>query len=322
MRQYNILVTSIGGDVGQAICKALRCSDYPIKIHGTDCKSYAPFSLFCDSFTIVPEADGAIYKDSIIKLSKNLSIDLIYICSEKELFYISDHIKDFPLKFTKSLAIPHTDLINICRDKLKTIEFLKANGLSYPYSNVYNGSGSIDEMLKYTNYPIVIKKLSDCGSKNLHIVNSFKDFEKINCLDSSYLLQEYIPGVEYTIGIYKDIISNKVYVISLQRVLKNGVSSEVKVVFDKDIENLCIETAKKLNIDASINIQLRKQPGRKPVIFEINPRYSSTSFMRASFGFNDVIYAFENKVLRKEITLPRIRSGEAFRYLDEFYLFY
>lgn len=322
MSQYNVLVSSIGGDVGQAVCKALRYSGYAIKILGTDCKNFVPSFLFCDSFSIVPAANGLQYKDSIIKLVEDYSIDLIYICSERELFYISDHITDLPPQFYSRLAIPPLQLINICRDKFKTMEFLKTNGFSYPYSKIYDQSAPVDQILKYTDYPIVVKKISDCGSKNLHIINSRKEFAEINDLDSSYMLQEYIQGTEYTNGVYKDIISNEIYVISLQRILKNGVSDEVKVVFDKDIEELCIEVARKLNINGSINIQLRKQDERKPIIFEINPRYSSTSFMRAKFGFNDVIYAFENIVLKKRIIPPQIKGGEAFRYLEEYYLFY
>lgn len=322
MGQYNILVSSVGGDVGQAVCKALRYSGYPIIIHGTDCRNYVPFSLFCDRFSIVPTADDSRYKESIIKLAEDFSIDLIYICSEKELYYISDHITDFPRHFTSRLAIPTADVINLCRDKFKTIEFLKVNNFSYPFSKVYDKLTSVEEMTKRTNYPIVVKKLSDCGSKNYNIVNNLKELTNINDLNSSYMLQEYIPGTEYTNGVYKDIISNEIYVISLQRDLKNGVSNEVKVVVDKDITELCIEVARKLNIIGSINIQLRKQAGREPIIFEINPRYSSTSFMRAKFGFNDVIYAFENIVLKKRILPPLVKGGEAFRYLDEYYLFY
>jgi carbamoyl-phosphate synthase large subunit len=136
------------------------------------------------------------------------------------------------------------------------------------------------------------------------------------------MLQEYIPGVEYTNAVYKDSFSGEVYVISLERILKNGISQEVKVVFDKEIKDLCIEVAKKLNLIGSVNIQLRKQNGGAPVIFEINPRYSSTSFMRAQFGFNDVISAFENKVLKQKSTMPEIKEGKAYRYLAEYYQFY
>lgn len=322
MAKYNVLVTSVGGDLGKAVCKSLQHSVYPINILGTDCKEYVPYPLFCDSFKIIPRADSINYIYYLNHLISENYIDLVYICSEEELLYICDHYDDLCLEVRKHLAIPRTDIINICRNKYKTMEFLKRNYFPYPYSVLYNNSVPIDNLLKDFKYPLIIKKVSDCGSKHLKVIKNIKDFNDLPYLDSTYIIQEYIPGTEYTNAVYKDIFSNKFYVITLERTLKDGMSNEVKVVFDEEIESLCIEVAKKLDINGSINIQLRKEKGAAPKIFEINPRYSSTSFMRANFGFNDVIYAFENIVLKKSIDSPKINPGEAYRYITEYYKFY
>jgi carbamoyl-phosphate synthase large subunit len=202
------------------------------------------------------------------------------------------------------------------------MQLLKDNNFPCPYSLLYNASTPREELLKGFNYPFVVKKSSDCGSKHLHIIENLQKFENIPDLDESYILQEYIPGTEYTNAVYKDSFSNAIYVITLERTMKDGMSDEVKVVFNKEIEELCKKVAKKLNLIGSINIQLRKQDNSEPIIFEINPRYSSTAFMRAKFGFNDVIYAFENIVLKKAITPPSIKAGEAYRYITEYYKFY
>lgn len=321
MKQYNALVTSIGGDLGQAVCKALKYSTYHIKIFGTDCRNYEPYPLFCTLFQAIPKADGPTYTDFINKFILENSIDLVYICSEQELFYICDNFENIDVKVRPRLVMPSPSIISICRDKLKTVQFLKDNGFSYPYSTSYTKSMPIDELLKDFNYPIVVKKISDSGSKHLHIVRNPLELNEIVDLDNSYMLQECIPGTEYTNGVYRDPFTKETYVITLERSLKDGVSSEVKVVFNKSIEQLCKSVAQKLNLVGSINIQLRKQEGSSPIIFEINPRYSSTAFMRATFGFNDVIYAFENIVLKKTINSPNIRVGKAFRYLDEYYKF-
>lgn len=322
MSKYNVLVTSIGGDLGKAVCKSLHNSPYDINILGIDCKNYIPYPLFSHSFKIVPKANSIIYTDYINKLILKNSIDLVYICSEEELLYICDHFNDLRPEVRCRLAIPSIDIINICRDKYKTMEFLKQNDFPYPYSVLYNQSTFTDTILKNLKYPFIVKKVSDCGSKHLKIINTIQELNDIPDLNNTYMLQEYIPGIEYTNAVYKDAFSNEIYVITLERTLKDGMSNEVKVIFNKGIEDLCIEVAKKLNINASINIQLRKEPGKAPIIFEINPRYSSTTFMRSRFGFNDVMYAFENIVLKKSIPPPKIQPGEAYRYITEYYKFY
>ena len=321
MMEHNVLVSSIGGDVGQAVCKALIYSAHNIRILGTDCRSFLPHPIFCDSFNIVPEAGGTSYTDSMLRLIKDNSIEMLYICSEQELYYICDHYNELPEDLSSRIAIPPINIIDTCRNKYKTVEFLKANGLPYPHTIIYDQSVPLKEMLQAFNYPLVVKKISGCGSRSLHIIEGIKDFDGINDLDNTYMLQEYIPGTEYTNAVYRDSFSSEIYVISLERTLKNGLSNEVKVVADEEIQKLCKEIAVKLKLTGSINIQLRKTADGRPVIFEINPRYSSTSFMRARFGFNDVFFAFENMVLKKSITPPRIKGGEACRYITEYYKF-
>lgn len=322
MTQYNVMVTSIGGDLGQAVCKALRYADYDIKIFGTDCKNFIPYSLFCNSFQVIPEAGSSTYIEFINKFVLVNSIDLIYICSEQELFYICDHFEDISPEVCCRIVIQSPEIINTCKDKLKTMKFLKDNKFPYVHSSGFDSAISLDVLLKEYNYPFVIKKITDSGSKHFHLITSRQKLDSVSDLDNTYMLQQYIPGIEYTNAVYRDIFSNKIFVITLERILKNGVSAEVKVVFDKEIEELCTEAAEKLNLIGSINIQLRKQAGVKPIIFEINPRYSSTSFMRARFGFNDVIYAFENIVLKRPADTPNIKKGTAYRYMTEYYKFY
>jgi carbamoyl-phosphate synthase large subunit len=57
------------------------------------------------------------------------------------------------------------------------------------------------------------------------------------------------------------------------------------------------------------------------VPFEINARFSSTTSMRACFGYNEVEMALRCYVLGERIEPPPPRRGRALRFWDEFYLF-
>lgn len=322
MTRYNALVTSIGGDLGKAVCKALKYSPYDIKIFGTDCRNYVPHPLFCDRFDIIPKAIDKEYINFLHDFSLDNDIDIIYFCSEQELFLVCDNFSYISNEIKNIMAIQESDIINVCRDKYKTVEFLKDNKFTYPNSSLLSTSSNINELLADFQYPFVVKKVSGCGSKYFNIVSDFKELMNIEDIDNNYMIQEYINGKEYTNAVYRDYFNNLTYVITLERTLKDGMSDEVKVVFDEKIEDLCINVAEKLNIKGSINIQMRKNEKGVPMIFEINPRYSSTAFMRARFGFNDVFYAFENIVLKKSISAPKIIKGEAYRYITEYYKFY
>ena len=53
--------------------------------------------------------------------------------------------------------------------------------------------------------------------------------------------------------------------------------------------------AEKLDLNGSINVQLRLRDN-VPLVFEINPRFSSTVLFRHLFGYKDVLWAIEDKL--------------------------
>lgn len=319
MNEYRVLVTSIGGELGQGICKSLRLSSYPIKIIGTDCREFPLHHLFCDEFKIIPRAESLNYIDFLNDYIKNENIDLAYICTEIELFYICDNLSLLGEDIKQKLVINPVSVINLCRDKYKTMTFLKEKDFPYPISILFDENSDRNEILKSFKFPLVIKKNIGCGSRDVHVVSNISDLNHALDLTERGIVQEYISGKEYTNGVYFDPYTHNVHVVTLERTLREGMTFESTVVFDKEIEKLCREIAMGLGITSSINIQLRKNYNQPPIVFEINPRYSSTVFMRANFGFNDVIFAFENIVLKKAVTPFDIKKGSAYRYITEFF---
>jgi carbamoyl-phosphate synthase large subunit len=67
--------------------------------------------------------------------------------------------------------------------------------------------------------------------------------------------------------------------------VSTGVSQGF-VVRDPEIQNFCEELAAKLGSRGPLNLQLRVHDGRI-YVFEIHPRFSGTTPIRASAGFNE-----------------------------------
>ena len=109
------------------------------------------------------------------------------------------------------------------------------------------------------------------------------------------IIQEYIgsDSDEFTLGLYAS--GDKIKIISFRRLLSNsGATSWAKHEVHDYFLDIGIKIAKKLQLDGSINIQLRLHEG-VPYIFEINPRFSSTVFIRSELGFNDVAWSLGDK---------------------------
>ena len=74
----------------------------------------------------------------------------------------------------------------------------------------------------------------------------------------------------------------------------------------------------KLNNVGSFNIQLINTK-KGPIPFEFNSRFSGTTSIRSSFGFNEPDFFIKNYFLNQDISQKNIKiiKGKAFRYIAE-----
>ena len=107
----------------------------------------------------------------------------------------------------------------------------------------------------------------------------------------------------------------------MKRRLSSGVTSFAQVVNDPLIETLCVNIAESLDLLGSINVQLRLVDNNVPMVFEINPRFSSTVGMRHAIGFSDLIWSVEEQYLGQmpspcPSNWPNVKLGRRY---EEFY---
>jgi carbamoyl-phosphate synthase large subunit len=54
-------------------------------------------------------------------------------------------------------------------------------------------------------------------------------------------------------------------------------------------------------------------------VFEINPRFSSATCVRANFGFNEPELVLQHFVLKEKIKPPKVKAGLCLRFWEEMY---
>jgi carbamoyl-phosphate synthase large subunit len=146
---------------------------------------------------------------------------------------------------------------------------------------------------KIIDFPVVIKPDVGRGSKNIFVCLNQLQVKAALALVENPIIQEYIPSpeTEYTCVVYRNLKFETVCIV-FHRYLSGGLTSWAEVVNDPIIKNICVRIADELNLNGSINIQLRKSKDRI-AIFEINSRFSSTVFMRSLAGFNDLLWSLD-----------------------------
>lgn len=302
---YNVLVTGVGGDIGQSVIKCLKeFPSYYRSLVGCDVNEFAGGRAMVDLFNKSPHASHEEkYSIFINEILQKRDIGHIFPTSEAEIQYFHRNRKKFP---NQKIYINKPEIIETFFDKYSTIKFLKENGFDYP--ETYLPSEYRDSL----DFPLIIKKRRTYGGRGLVIINNAQEY-KYYCegLSDDMIIQEYVGNLdqEYTIAVFSS--GKEIHSMIFRRYLQQGhggFSSFVELVQDSAIEKLAERFARTTGLIGSINIQLRKHKDRN-VIFEVNPRISSTVFFRHYFGFQDVKWWMDIKKHREFIFEKKYSKG-------------
>jgi carbamoyl-phosphate synthase large subunit len=288
-KEMNILVTGIGGDIGIGIGRILKNLDYVDNLLGCDVHDeHAGNSIF-DRCEIVPKASQPEYVESLYKLAAKRRIDAIVVTSEPELRFLSTLNENYFIPETP-FVMANKASMEIGFDKLKTSTLISQMQLPNPWTKLVENEAPL-------NFPCILKSRYGAGNQNVYVVKSAEEACAYRNLFPNYIWQEYLPGdnTEYTCGVYGSN-DGTFRTIIFRRRLVSGCTSFAELVENSEIESICKKIAQKLELKGSINIQLRLD-SRGPMVFEINPRFSSTVVMRHKLGFRDVEWSLQEQIL-------------------------
>lgn len=290
MKRYTFLLSSIGGVLAQNVARCIRDGFPSARIVGMDIHTQHAGTLFVDEFMLTESATSKTYLESLQKIVKESSADFFLPLNEAELYRLSKTPEE-ELKAVlgrTELVWSGLNCLNLFLDKRTTVEFLASIGVqtpkTYPLSN-----------LQLDNFPLVVKPSKGSGSRGVFIVKNRREFDAAITLVQNPMVQQYIPAAEseFTAGVF----ARKGYearVVVFRRILSSGGgTSWCESVFDAEIVDTCRRIAEKIELNGSINVQLRKFNGQ-PYIFEVNARFSSTVHIRSKLGFRDVLWSIDS----------------------------
>ena len=307
-----ILISAIYGDIGCSAVRSLR--EAAKKIVGCDMMPYSPVSHLVDKFYKAPPAnDTTDYMTFLKEIITREKVDFFLPVSEPEIEVLNTRRKDIEALGVQ-LLLNKQNIIDTFLDKLKTVQYLESLNIEIPKTTLlgdYDGS---------YGYPVIVKSRKSHGSKKLRKIVDLQDLEYVRKKnDGSLLIQEYIGSdeEEYTTGVFSD--GNNVSSITFRRKLGFGsMSIEAILSYEPYIDNMVRHIARDMELIGSINIQSRRVENDF-IVFEINPRLSSTLLFRKRFGFDDAVW-WLNVLRGKEYSYKRIfKSGRAVRCLSECY---
>ncbi|WP_420386060.1 ATP-grasp domain-containing protein [Roseivirga sp.] len=181
---------------------------------------------------------------------------------------------------------PTKEFTKLCLDKYLLMNELIKSEISI--NPTYIGS----EFDWQIDAPLFIKPNVGRGSRGIKRIDNPEQLSAYYKLEDysaeETIIQNYIPGVEYTVGVLTNH-KNKVLSISPKRVLKKkGITLLSVTENNQIIENLAYEINDKFYPQGPFNIQLFIRDDGSPAIFEINPRFSTTLVQSYEAGLSEI----------------------------------
>jgi carbamoyl-phosphate synthase large subunit len=306
MEKKTVLVTGIGGNVGQGIVRNIRKDFKNIKIVGTNISELSAGNHLVDVFYKVPYGYDVDYLPSLHSIIKNEKVDLVIPSTDFEVAVLAENAHAFSVM----IACSGKESSSIYLDKYLSSIFHEKHNIAFAESYLpseYSGQFSF----------AIAKPRKGRGSKGLIINYSGKE----NLNDDEYLIQKMYVGNEITTAVYCSYQTGKlVGLITMERSLENGATTHCKVMkkYDEKIKEIAQEIIDNTDIRGSFNIQSIVTENESIYPFEINCRISGTNSIRSHFGFEDVKYTVD-ELLYNNPTPENINiiEGEAFRYLSD-----
>jgi len=270
-----ILVTGANGDIGEAIGRILQESFPDAAVFGADAAGRWPGGFTFEKMLELPHSSAFEYADHISRLAEGF--DLIIPSSEPEILRLSktpSGIGKLPLLMVDSR------ILNIFMDKYETAMFFERNGLKAPSTKRLSEVCTVDR-------PLYVKPRRGAGGRGHRLVTTNEElhFMKQVC-NADWIAQEYLPGDdnEFTCALFR--FGSELRTVILKRRLHGDKTVRAEVVENPEIEIILGKVALLTDLEGCINVQL-KLTDDGPMVFEINPRLSSTVMMRHRLGFKD-----------------------------------
>lgn len=301
MERKTVLVTGIGGNVGQGVLRNIKSLGLDIRIVGTDIASFTAGNHLCDFTYQIPYSYSENYISSIQEIVEKEKIQLIIPTTDYEIYYLSLHQASLKAKVVASNA----ETAKIYLDKYLTYVHHKA--FNIPFATSWLPS----EFENETN-DIIVKPREGRGSRGIHI-----NPENPKTFSDDFVIQPLHKGIEITTAFYVKKDGSLHGLFTMERELTNGATSKSKTTkqYDSQLEVIIKKMIQHKGLVGSINLQSIVDRQGEIIPFEVNCRISGTNSIRHNLGFQDVKYTIQEYLLNESPDEVKAIDGIAVRLL-------
>jgi carbamoyl-phosphate synthase large subunit len=312
LRSVRVLVTGAGGPAAVSVMKSLS-ADPSVTLIAADMDPWAAglYLVPPEARTLLPAGLDPGFADAALARCTEMRVDVLIPTCDAELRPLGRAREEFRRAGIELLLAPDNAL-ETCLDKLALAECC-ADRVPVPRTERLDKVADPDSW----DYPVMVKPRTGSGSRGIRLADSSRELTRLEP-SADFLVQEYLPGAEYSVDVLADVTGH--VVASVPRVrerVDSGVSVAGRTVHDSELERFGADVAAAAGLTYVANVQFRRNRAGTPALLEVNPRFPGTMPLTVASGVDMPLMALDS--LRGKPLPPGAGFSDMamVRYLDE-----
>lgn len=275
-----VLVTGAGGAAAVTLIQALR-GDHRVVAADIDPLAVGLYLVPAPQRVLLPRGDDPAFVESLLAAAQSHGADLVIPTVDVELLPVSQAVGAFTEMGIRVLVESCTTL-ECCIDKYELMRRC-APKVRVPRTVLW-GSATTDEQLASLGVPLIAKPRRGAGGRGFAVYDS-ADAALLPPQDDSYILQEYLPGDEFSIDVLARPDGEVVAAVPRRRdKVDSGIAIAGRTVRDDDLVAFGKAVAETIGATAVVNVQARYCVDGTPALLEVNARFPGTMALTRAAG--------------------------------------
>ena len=280
-KQIRVLVTGVGGPAAVSVIKSLKL-DPTVQLLAADMDPWAAglYLVPADARTLIPAGLDPNFASAVLARCVALGVHVLIPTVDAEMRPLAGARAEYAAAGIELMLAPERAL-DLTLDKLALARCCEGQ-VRVPRTERFDDAvdpGSWD-------YPVILKPRTGSGSRDISVVASARELAGLE-RSEEFIVQEYLPGEEYSIDVLSDTRSHVIAAVPRVRArVDSGVSVAGRTVHDPELEHFGITVASVTGLTYISNVQCRRDVAGRASLLEVNPRAPGALPLTMASGVN------------------------------------
>ena len=280
-KQIRVLVTGAGGPAAVSVIKSLGL-DPTVELLAADMDPWAAglYLVPPDARTLIPAGLDPDFASAVLARCAALGVHVLIPTVDAEMRPLARARAEFAAAGTELMLAPERAL-ELTLDKLALARCCEGQ-VRVPRTERFDDAVDPESW----DYPVVLKPRSGSGSRDISVVASARDLAALE-RSEEFIVQEYLPGEEYSIDVLADTRSHVIAAVPRVRArVDSGVSVAGRTMHDPGLEHFGTTVARITGLTYIANVQCRRDVAGHAALLEVNPRAPGALPLTMASGVN------------------------------------